>query len=31
VAQVTASLEEYVMHLSEADRAQGAAVEVSGK
>jgi ABC-2 type transport system ATP-binding protein len=31
VAQVKASLEEYFMHLIEADRAQGAAVEVSGK
>jgi ABC-2 type transport system ATP-binding protein len=31
VAQVKASLEEYFMHLVEADRAQGAAVEVSGK
>ncbi len=31
VAQVKASLEEYFMHLIETDRAQGAAVEVSGK
>jgi len=31
VAQVKESLEEYFMHLIEADRAQGAAVEVSGK
>ncbi|HEY6385897.1 MAG TPA: ABC transporter ATP-binding protein [Candidatus Acidoferrum sp.] len=31
VAQVKASLEEYFMHLIEADRAQAAAVEVSGK
>lgn len=31
VAQVKASLEEYFMHLIQADRAQGAAVEVSGK
>jgi len=31
VAQVKASLEEYFMNLIEADRAQGAAVEVSGK
>jgi ABC-2 type transport system ATP-binding protein len=31
VAQVKATLEEYFMHLIEADRAQGAAVEVSGK
>jgi hypothetical protein len=31
VAQVKASLEEYFMHLIKADRAQGAAVEVSGK
>src|SRR6476660_6121300 len=31
VTQVKASLEEYFMHLIEADRAQGAAVEVSGK
>jgi ABC-2 type transport system ATP-binding protein len=31
VAQVKASLEEYFMHLVEADRAQAAAVEVSGK
>lgn len=31
VAQIKASLEEYFMHLIEADRAQGAAVEVSGK
>lgn len=31
VAQVKPSLEEYFMHLVEADRAQGAAVEVSGK
>jgi ABC-2 type transport system ATP-binding protein len=31
VAQVKASLEEYFMDLIEADRAQGAAVEVSGK
>ena len=31
VAQVKASLEEYFMHLIEADRAQGAAIEVSGK
>ena len=31
VAQLKASLEEYFMHLVEADRAQGAAVEVSGK
>lgn len=31
VAQVKASLEEYFMHLVEAERAQGAAVEVSGK
>lgn len=31
VAQVKASLEDYFMHLIEADRAQGAAVEVSGK
>jgi ABC-2 type transport system ATP-binding protein len=31
VSQVRASLEEYFMHLVEADRAQAAAVEVSGK
>jgi ABC-2 type transport system ATP-binding protein len=31
VAQLKASLEEYFMHLIEADRAQAAAVEVSGK
>jgi ABC-2 type transport system ATP-binding protein len=31
VAQVKASLEEYFMHLVAADRAQAAAVEVSGK
>ena len=31
VAQVKASLEEYFMHLIAADRAQAAAVEVSGK
>src|SRR5271155_5858476 len=31
VTQVKASLEEYFMHLIEADRAQAAAVEVSGK
>src|SRR5579872_1526094 len=31
VAQVKASLEEYFMHLIEADRAQATAVEVSGK
>ncbi|MGB2671302.1 MAG: ABC transporter ATP-binding protein, partial [Candidatus Acidiferrum sp.] len=31
VAQVKPSLEEYFMHLVEADRAQGAAIEVSGK
>jgi ABC-2 type transport system ATP-binding protein len=31
VAQVKASLEEYFMHLVEADRAQAPAVEVSGK
>ena len=31
VAQIKASLEEYFMHLVEADRAQAAAVEVSGK
>jgi ABC-2 type transport system ATP-binding protein len=31
VAQVKASLEEYFMHLVQADRAQAAAVEVSGK
>jgi ABC-2 type transport system ATP-binding protein len=31
VAQVKPTLEEYFMHLIEADRAQGAAVEVSGK
>ena len=31
MAQVKASLEEYFMHLVEADRAQAAAVEVSGK
>ena len=31
VAQVKATLEEYFMDLVEADRAQGAAVEVSGK
>ena len=31
VAQVKPSLEEYFMHLVEADRAQAAAVEVSGK
>lgn len=31
VAQVKATLEEYFMHLVEADRAQGAAIEVSGK
>ncbi len=31
VAQMKASLEEYFMHLVEADRAQAAAVEVSGK
>src|SRR5579864_3867537 len=31
MAQVKATLEEYFMHLVEADRAQAAAVEVSGK
>jgi ABC-2 type transport system ATP-binding protein len=31
VAQVKASLEEYFMHLIEADRAQAAAIEVTGK
>ncbi|MBA0084333.1 MAG: hypothetical protein HRJ53_04990, partial [Acidobacteria bacterium Pan2503] len=31
VAQVRATLEEFFMHLVEADRAQAAAVEVSGK
>jgi hypothetical protein len=31
MTQVKASLEEYFMHLVEADRAQAAAVEVSGK
>jgi hypothetical protein len=31
VAQVKVSLEEYFMHLVEADRAQAAAVEVHGK
>lgn len=31
VAQVKASLEEYFMHLIEADRAQASAVDVSGK
>jgi ABC-2 type transport system ATP-binding protein len=31
ITQVKASLEEYFMHLIEADRAQAAAVEVSGK
>jgi ABC-2 type transport system ATP-binding protein len=31
VTQIKASLEEYFMNLIEADRAQGAAVEVSGK
>jgi ABC-2 type transport system ATP-binding protein len=31
VSQVKATLEEYFMHLIEADRAQAAAVEVSGK
>ena len=31
VTQIKASLEEYFMHLVEADRAQAAAVEVSGK
>jgi ABC-2 type transport system ATP-binding protein len=31
VAQVKATLEEYFLHLIEADRAQAAAVEVSGK
>jgi len=31
VAQVKATLEEFFMHLVEADRAQGAAIEVSGK
>ncbi len=31
VAQVKASLEDYFMHLVEADRAQASAVEVSGK
>lgn len=31
VAEMKATLEEYFMHLIEADRAQGAAVEVSGK
>ena len=31
VAQVKATLEEYFLHLVEADRAQGAAIEVSGK
>jgi uncharacterized protein YceH (UPF0502 family) len=31
VAQVKPSLEEYFMHLVSADRAQAAAVEVSGK
>ena len=31
VSQVRATLEEYFMHLVEADRAQAAAVEVSGK
>jgi len=31
VTQIKASLEEYFMHLIEADRAQAAAVDVSGK
>jgi hypothetical protein len=31
VAQVKATLEEFFMNLVEADRAQAAAVEVSGK
>jgi hypothetical protein len=31
VAQVKASLEEYFMHLIAEDRAQAAAIEVSGK
>jgi hypothetical protein len=31
VTQMKASLEEYFMHLIEADRAQAAAVDVSGK
>jgi hypothetical protein len=31
VTQVKATLEEYFMHLVEADRAQAAAVEVTGK
>jgi hypothetical protein len=31
VSQVRATLEEYFMHLVEADRAQAPAVEVSGK
>ena len=31
VTQVKATLEDYFMHLVEADRAQAAAVEVSGK
>jgi hypothetical protein len=31
VSQVKATLEEYFMHLVEADRAQASAVEVSGK
>jgi hypothetical protein len=31
VAQIKASLEEYFMHLIAADRAQAAAVDVSGK
>jgi hypothetical protein len=31
VAQIKASLEEYFMNLIEADRAQAAAVDVSGK
>jgi hypothetical protein len=31
VAQVKPSLEEYFMHLVEADRAQASAVEVSAK
>jgi hypothetical protein len=31
VTQVKATLEEYFMHLVEADRAQAPAVEVSGK
>jgi hypothetical protein len=31
VAQIKPTLEDFFMHLVEADRAQGSAVEVSGK